>query len=157
MLTQERHNNFILRNEHGAAIVVAPVITLIVVYLICFFIDLADAFIKASDVNQAIALAAASSTTKISKSEFYKFGRIAINNDLAYAEANAEIQSYLPSNVTLDAPIRLFTNGNSDCIRASVTITLPLPLLPETSRTISYSDSSSAIARGSGTSIPPKC
>lgn len=157
MLTRGKHIKLILKREQGSAIVAAPIIILIVIYLTCFFIDLADAFIKASDVNQAIALAAASSTTEISKSKFYNYGQIAINNGLAYSQAATEIQSALPSQVRLDTPIRLVTNGDTDCIRASVNITLPLPLLPEYSRTIAYSDSSSAIAKGAGISIPPTC
>lgn len=157
MLEHSLNNLGTHSKERGGAIVTGPIIILIVIYLTGFFVDLADGFIKASDIDQTLALAAASATTSISKPQFYQHGQIDIATGTAYSIALSQIKTSLPTDVRLTSPVDFVAKGAADCIRAKVTITLPFPLLPFESKNISYTDSSSALAKGSGTQLPPTC
>lgn len=143
--------------EHGSAIFLAPMLILMVVYLMGFLLDLGDALTKASDLDQSVEMAAASATTQVSKSSFYETGSIKLNSSDAYLVASSELQNSLPAETQLIKPVTVVTTGPADCVRGTVSIRLPFTLIPGSSDRVTYSTSSAAIAKGVSTSTVPSC
>lgn len=143
--------------ETGSAIFAAPVLMLMVVYLTGFFVDLGDAFTKADNLDQALALAAASATTQISQAAFYQSGEVALDASRAQEVASARLSSTMADGTALEAVPKIIIAGPAVCIRAREEIRLPFALVPGQSSIVTYSSSSSAIARGYSSNEVPKC
>lgn len=122
-----------------------------------FLLDLGDALTKATDLDQSVEMAAASATTQISQGSFYKTGSISLNPTDAYNLASSEIDKSLPSGTKLAKPITVITKGPADCVRGTISIELPFRLLPNSPSVVTYSTSSSAIAKGVLTTSIPNC
>lgn len=145
------------KEETGSSIFVAPVLMLIIVYLTGFSIDLGDAFTKADNLDQALALSAASATTQISKAAFYQNGVVSLDRSRAQATANTYLSSAMAQGSTLVSSPKIIVQGAAICIRAREEIRLPFALVPGTRSIVTYSSSSSAIAKGYSSNAVPIC
>jgi len=126
-------------------------------YLAGFFVDLGDAITKANGLDQSLSLAAAAGSTQVSETEFYRNGLILLNPSSAQLAAASLIEATLPQGTVLSGSPFVVVSQGAVCIRASELIKMPFSLAPGMSPYISYSSSSSAIARGSQTTTAPIC
>ncbi len=143
--------------EQGSAIFLAPLVALIMVYLAGFFVDLGDAMTKANGLDQALSLSAAAASTEISRSAFYGEGLIVLDPQASQAAATSQLMNSMPKNATLEGSPTVEVAQGAVCVRARELIKMPFSLIPGTDPSISYSSSSSAIAKGSATSTAPQC
>lgn len=141
----------------GSAIFLAPVLLLMMAYLSAFLVNIGDAITKADGLDQSLSLAAAAASTQVSAQSFYEDGVIVLNPSDSTKVADLQIASTIPAGTTLVGSPSVITVGGGVCVRATELIELPFKLVPGLGSSISYSDSSSAIARGSGTRSAPTC
>lgn len=141
----------------GSAIFLTPLLIFVMAYLTGFFVDLGTGITKADGLDQSLTLAAAAASTQVSAGEFYQNGLVALNPASSREVAIAQLQETMPKGTALDAVPSVVVSGGAVCVRASETIRMPFTLLPGVSPEITYSSSSSAIARGSDTTTAPGC
>lgn len=144
-------------DDRGSAIFLAPLLIVIMAYLTGFFIDLGDAMTKADGFDQALSLAAAAGSTQVSATEFYRDGLVVLNPSSAQEAAISQVETTLPQGTRLIGGPSVIVSQGAICVRASERIKLPFSLVPGISPYISYSSSSSAIARESATTMAPTC
>ena len=135
----------------------APLLVLLTVYLLGLFLDLGSAITKADGLDQSLSLAAAAASTQVSATDFYQDGLVVLNSAAARDAAISQLDATIPKNAVLAALPQVKVLAGSVCIRASELISMPFALIPGTSQQITYSASSSAIAKGSGTNVAPQC
>ncbi len=143
--------------EQGSAVFLAPVVALIMVYLAGFFVDLADAMTKANGLDQAVSLSAAAASTKISRSAFYGKGLLVLDPQASQTTATSQLMNSMPKNTTLEGSPTVEVSQGAVCVRARELIKMPFALVPGINPSITYSSSSSAIAKGSATTAAPQC
>ncbi len=141
----------------GSAIFLTPLLIVVMAYLTGFFVDLGTGITKADGLDQSLSLAAAAASTQVSASKFYQSGLVALDQASSTTVAIAQLQSTMPKGASLDALPSVVVSGGAVCVRASEKIKMPFTLLPGVSSEITYSSSSSAIARGSDTKTAPGC
>ncbi len=141
----------------GSAIFLAPLLIVVMAYLTGFFVDLGTGITKADGLDQSLSLAAAAASTQVSASEFYQSGLISLDQASSTNVAIAQLQSTMPKGTSLDGSPSVVVSGGAVCVRASEKIRMPFTLFPGISPEITYSSSSSAIARGSDTKTAPGC
>lgn len=144
-------------NDDGTAILITPVLVLVLLYLVGFFIDLGDAFTKADALDQTVSLAAAAATSQISESSFYQTGAVVLDPSAAQTAAIGLIESQIAPSTRLAASPLVRVSGGGVCVRISAAIKMPFTFIPGQPTTIQYSTSSSALAKGSSTTTPPTC
>lgn len=145
------------KDGQGSAIFLAPLLVLMMVYLTGFFVDLGDGFAKADGLDQALSLSAAAASTQVSASEFYRDGLVVLDPDSSQKSALSRLITSIPKGAVLEIPPSVTVAGGAVCVRATEQIKMPFSLIPGLSPYLSYSSSSSAIAKGSATNIAPKC
>jgi len=143
--------------EQGSAVFLAPLVALIMVYLAGFFVDLGNAMTKANGLDQAVSLSAAAASTKISPSAYYGEGLIVLDPQAAQAAATSQLMNSMPKNTTLEGSPMVEVTQGAVCVRARELIKMPFALVPGIDPSITYSSSSSAIAKGSATTTAPQC
>lgn len=144
-------------DDTGSAIFLAPLLIVVMAYLTGFFIDLGDAMTKADGFDQSLSLAAAAGSTQVSASDFYRNGLVVLNQSAAQQAASTQVENTLPHGTRLIGDPSVVVSQGAICVRASERIKLPFSLVPGISPYISYSASSSAIARGSASTVAPTC
>ncbi|TAN28110.1 MAG: hypothetical protein EPN30_03435 [Actinomycetota bacterium] len=144
-------------SEQGSAIFLAPLVALIMVYLAGFFVDMGDAVTKADGLDQALSLSAAAASTQISRSAFYGEGLVVLDPPASQAAAVSQLMNSMPKSTVLEGDPLVEVDQGAVCVRARELIKMPFSLIPGIDPYISYSSSSSAVAKGSGTSTAPQC
>ena len=144
-------------HDRGSAIFLGPLLVVVIAYLTGFFVDLGDAMTKADGFDQSLSLAAAAGSTQVSATEFYRSGLMVLNPSTAQRAAISQVETTLPHGTRLIGGPSIIVSQGAICIRANELIKLPFSLVPGMSPYVSYSSSSSAIARGSATVTAPTC
>ena len=144
-------------DSRGSAIFLAPLLLLMMVYLTGFFVDLGDGFSKADGLDQALSLSAAAASTQVSAGKFYRDGLVVLDPVSSQESALSRLITSMPKGTVLENPPSVAVSGGAVCVRATELIKMPFALIPGVSRYLRYSSSSSAIAKGSDTSVAPGC
>ena len=121
------------------------------------FLDLATAISKADGLDQSLSLAAAAASTQVSSRQFYQNGVVRLDPVSSQQVAVRQLETTLPKGAALAGTPYVVISSGAVCVRASEMIKMPFTLFPGINPQITYSSSSSAVAKGSGTSTAPDC
>lgn len=157
VLTQQTLTGRNDSDDDGSALILAPLLLLLIVYMTGFFIDLAYVFAKAGGFDQTLALAAASGSTQISESAFYQKGLLVLDPVSAKITAISQLEKSMPARAALTGIPEVIVDGGGICISASEIVRLPFLLGVDANPDITYTSRASAIAKGSSTDVPPIC
>lgn len=145
------------QHEAGSAIFLMPAVSLMIIYLTGFLVDLGTVLAKADGLNQVLSLSAASATTQISASAFFDNGKVVLNPANAEQVAVRQMVSAMPKGTLLEGAPRIRVQGGAICVRATELIGLPFRLSPTSGTTIAFTSTASALAKGSTSATAPNC